>query len=89
MYAVIKSGGKQHKVEEGEEILLEKLSNEDLDKAKNILKNEQEKKRKIFLKFVILKRSFFLNSKEILKLKKTGLPQQLDQNTMVILNLDI
>lgn len=29
MYAVIKSGGKQHKVEEGEEILLEKLSNEE------------------------------------------------------------
>ena len=26
MYAVIKSGGKQHKVSEGEEILLEKLS---------------------------------------------------------------
>ena len=30
MYAVIKSGGKQHKVSEGEEILLEKLS---LDKG--------------------------------------------------------
>tara|TARA_B100000401_G_scaffold343690_1_gene241776 strand:- start:400 stop:717 length:318 start_codon:yes stop_codon:yes gene_type:complete len=26
MYAVIKSGGKQHKVSEGEEILLEKIS---------------------------------------------------------------
>ncbi len=26
MYAVIKSGGKQHKVSEGEEILIEKLS---------------------------------------------------------------
>ena len=30
MYAVIKSGGKQHKVSEGEEILLEKIS---LDKG--------------------------------------------------------
>ena len=29
MYAVIKSGGKQHKVSEGEEILLEKLSLEE------------------------------------------------------------
>ena len=26
MYAVIKSGGKQHRVSEGEEILLEKIS---------------------------------------------------------------
>ena len=33
MYAVIKSGGKQHKVSEGEEILLEKLS---LDKGEVI-----------------------------------------------------
>ena len=29
MYAVIKSGGKQHKVSEGEEILLEKISLEE------------------------------------------------------------
>ena len=29
MYAVIKSGGKQHKVSEGEEILLEKISAEE------------------------------------------------------------
>jgi large subunit ribosomal protein L21 len=29
MYAVIKSGGKQHKVSEGEEILLEKISVEE------------------------------------------------------------
>ena len=33
MYAVIKSGGKQHKVSEGEEILLEKLS---LDEGESI-----------------------------------------------------
>ena len=33
MYAVIKSGGKQHKVSEGEEILLEKLS---LDEGEDI-----------------------------------------------------
>ena len=33
MYAVIKSGGKQHKVSEGEEILLEKLS---LDEGETI-----------------------------------------------------
>jgi large subunit ribosomal protein L21 len=33
MYAVIKSGGKQHKVSEGEEILLEKIS---LDEGEEI-----------------------------------------------------
>ncbi len=33
MYAVIKSGGKQHKVSEGEEILLEKIS---LDEGQGI-----------------------------------------------------
>ena len=33
MYAVIKSGGKQHKVSEGEEILLEKIS---VDEGKNV-----------------------------------------------------
>ena len=33
MYAVIKSGGKQHKVSEGEEILLEKIS---VEEGKNV-----------------------------------------------------
>ena len=33
MYAVIKSGGKQHKVSEGEDILLEKIS---VEEGKNV-----------------------------------------------------